>query len=394
MNNFTFYSPTLFAFGSGEERGTGALVRQFGGTRVLLVTGGGSVRRNGAYAGVTASLTEAGIPFSELSGIQANPLSGKVYEGIDLCRTQGCDFLLAVGGGSVIDTAKAIGVGALYSGDFWDFFSGAAAVEKSLPVGVVLTIAAAGSEGSDSSVITHENGNLKWGMRKTDLIRPKFAVMNPQFTCSLPAYQTACGATDMMAHIMERYFTNTTEVEVTDRLCEALLKTVIEMAPKAIENPDDYGARSNLMWAGMLAHNNSCGVGRDQDWASHQMGHELSAQYNCAHGASLAVIFPAWMQYVMGHDVARFAQFAVRVFDCELNFAHPESTAQEGIRRLSLFFHSIGMPTTFHEIGARAEDIPLMVDHRAQKPDGFPFGGFVKINPPDMEAILRLAAGQ
>ena len=393
MNNFTFYSPTLFAFGAGEEHGTGAQVRRFGGTRVLLVTGGGSVHRNGAYDSVAASLTEAGIPFFELSGIQANPRSGKVYEGIDLCRAQGCDFLLAVGGGSVIDTAKSIGAGVPYSGDFWDLFAGTAPVEQSLPVGVVLTISAAGSEGSDSAVITHENGNLKWGIQKSDLIRPKFAVLNPEFTCSLPAYQTACGAADMMAHIMERYFTNTAEVEVTDRLCEALLKTVIEMAPRAIEDPDDYGARANLMWSGMLAHNNSCGVGRDQDWASHQMGHELSAFYDYAHGASLAVIFPAWMEYVLNHDVARFAQFAVRVFDCEMNFYDPEFTAREGIRRLRRFFHSIGLPTTFNEIGARAEDIPDMVDHRAEKPGGFPFGSFVKINPPDMEAILRMAAG-
>lgn len=393
MNNFTFYSPTLFAFGDGEEHNVGALVRRFGGTKVLLVTGGGSVHRNGSYDSVAASLTAAGVPFAELSGIQPNPRSGKVYEGIDLCRAQSCDFLLALGGGSVIDTAKSIGVGVPYGGDFWDFFSGAATAEKTLPVGVVLTIAAAGSEGSDSAVITHENGNLKWGMKKTDLIRPKFAVLNPRFTCSLPAYQTASGAVDMMAHIMERYFTNTTDVEITDRLCEALLKTVIEAAPQAIAAPDSYGARSNLMWAGMLAHNNSCGVGREQDWASHQIEHELSSFYDCAHGAGLAVVFPAWMKYVLSHDVMRFAQFAVRVFGCEMRFTDPESTAREGIDRLRQFFRSIGMPTSFGEIGARAEDIPAMVAHRKEKPDGFPFGGFVKINPPDMEAILRMAAG-
>ena len=271
MNNFTFYSPTLFSFGDGEEKNTGALVRRFGGTRVLLVTGGGSVRRNGAYDAVTASLEAAGIPFAELSGVQANPRSGKVYEGIDLVRQTGVDFLLAVGGGSVIDTAKAIGFGALYKGDFWDFFTGAAKIEKTLPVGVVLTISAAGSEGSDSCVITQERGNLKWGCPKTDVIRPKFAVLDPRFTCSLPAYQTASGAVDMMAHILERYFTNTPDVALTDRLCEALMKTVLDAAPKAIADPNDYAARADLMWAGMLAHNNSCGVGRDQDWASHQI---------------------------------------------------------------------------------------------------------------------------
>lgn len=394
MNNFTFYSPTLFTFGDGEEKNTGALVRRFGGSRVLLVTGGGSVRRNGAYDAVTASLEAAGIPFTELSDVQANPRSGKVYEGIDLVRRTGADFLLALGGGSVIDTAKAIGFGALYKGDFWDFFTGAAKIEKTLPVGVVLTISAAGSEGSDSCVITQERGNLKWGCPKTDVIRPKFAVLNPRFTCSLPAYQTASGAVDMMAHIMERYFTNTPDVGLTDRLCEALLKTVLDAAPKAIADPNDYAARADLMWAGMLAHNNSCGVGREQDWASHQIEHELSAFYDCAHGAGLAVILPAWMKYVLPHDPVRLAQFAVRVFGCEMNFADPEATARQGIEKLCLFFHSLGMPITFDELGAKAKDIPDMVAHRAEKPGGFPFGGFVKIQPADMEAILRLAAGE
>ena len=392
MNNFTFYSPTFFAFGAGEEKNTGALVRRFGGTKVLLVTGGGSVHRNGAFDAVAASLAAADIPFTELSGVQANPRSGKVYEGIDQLRRTEADFLLAVGGGSVIDTAKAIGFGALYDGDFWDFFTGAAKLQRMLPVGVVLTISAAGSEGSNSCVITREEGNLKWSCPKTDVIRPSFAVLNPQFTCSLPAYQTASGAVDMLAHVMERYFTNTPDVALTDRLCEALMKTVLDAAPKALTNPQDYAARADLMWAGMLAHNNSCGVGRDQDWGSHQIEHELSAFYDCAHGAGLAVVLPAWMTYVLPHDPARLAQFAVRVFGCEMDFAHPESTAREGIGRLRNFFRSLGMPTTLEELGARPEDIPAMVAHRAEKPGAFPFGGFVKIQPSDMEAILTLAA--
>ena len=392
MDNFTFYSPTLFAFGDGEEQNTGALVRRFGGTKVLLVTGGGSVKRNGAYDAVTASLRDAGISFEELSGIQANPRSGKVYEGIELARRAGVDFLLALGGGSVIDTAKAIGFGAGYDGDFWDFFTGKAKIESTLPVGVVLTISAAGSEGSDSCVITQEKGNLKWGCPKTDVIRPKFAVLNPRFTCSLPAYQTACGAVDMLAHICERYFSNTPDVALTDRLCEALMKTVLDAAPKALADPSDYAARADLMWAGMLAHNNSCGVGRQQDWASHQIEHELSAFYDCAHGAGLAVVLPAWMTYVLPHDSMRLAQFAVRVFGCEMDFAAPERTAREGIERLRTFFRSLGMPVTLAEIGAKEEDIPAMAAHRAEKPGGFPFGGFMKIQSADMEAILRLAA--
>ena len=392
MNNFTFYAPTLFAFGDGEEQNTGDLVRRFGGTNVLLVYGGGSVKRNGAYDAVTASLKEAGLPWAELSGIQANPRSGKVREGIDLVRREGCDFLLALGGGSVIDTAKAIGFGAGYDGNFWDFFTGKVKIETTLPVGVVLTIAAAGSEGSDSCVITREEGNLKWGCPKTDVIRPKFAVLNPRYTCSLPAYQLASGAVDMMAHICERYFTNTPDVALTDRLCEALLKTIVEAAPKAIAQPEDYASHADLMWAGMLAHNNSCGVGRVQDWASHQMEHELSAFYDCAHGAGLAVVMPAWMEFVCDHDVLRFARFAVNVFGCEMDFAHPEHTAGEGIARLREFFRSIGMPTTLEEVGGKAEDIPAMAAHRAEKPNGFPFGGFVKIGPEEMQAILRRTA--
>lgn len=391
MNNFTFYSPTLFAFGDGEEQQTGALVRRFGGSKVLLVTGGGSVRKNGAYDAVTASLREAGLPWAELSGVQANPRSGKVYEGIDLLRREGCDFLLALGGGSVIDTAKAIGFGAGYDGDFWDFFTGKAQLETTLPVGVVLTIAAAGSEGSDSCVITQERGNLKWGCPRSDLLRPKFAVLDPRLTCSLPPYQTASGAADMLAHICERYFTNTADVGLTDRLCEALMRTILEAAPRAVAQPDDYAARADLMWAGMLAHNNSVGVGREQDWASHQIEHELSAFYDCAHGAGLAVVLPAWMEYVMDHDVARFARFAVNVLGCEMDFAAPARTARAGIARLRAWFRELGMPTTLKELGARSEDIPAMAAHRAEKPNGFPFGFFAKIHPADMEAILHLA---
>ena len=364
MNSFTFYSPTLFAFGDGEEKKTGALVRQFGGSKVLLVYGGGSVKRNGVYDEVTASLKEAGIPWAELSGIQANPRSGKVYEGIELARREQVDFLLALGGGSVIDTAKAIGMGVGYDGDFWDFFTGKAKIESTMPVGVVLTISAAGSEGSDSCVITQERGNLKWGNPKTDVIRPKFAIMNPRYPMSLPSYQIASGAADMMAHIFERYFSNTPDVELTDRLCEALLKTIVAAAPRAIEYPDDYAAQADLMWAGMLGHNNTCGVGRVQDWASHQIEHELSAFYDCAHGAGLAVVMPAWMEYVLQHDVMRFARMAVEVFGCEMDYATPERTAKEGIARLRAFFRSIGMPTTLAEVGGKAEDIHAMAEHR------------------------------
>ncbi len=392
MNAFRFYAPTLFEFGEGAEKKTGDLVKQFGGSRVLLVYGGGSIKKNGAYQGVTDSLKQAGIEWLELSGIQPNPRSGKVYEGIEICRKENRDFILAVGGGSAIDTAKAIGMGVLYDGDFWDLFAGKAPIEKTLPVGTVLTISAAGSEGSDSIVITQENGGLKWGIPRTDVVRPKFSILNPAFTCTLPAFQTACGACDMMIHIIERYFTNTPDVDLTDRLSEALLKTIHDSALRAIKNPDDISARANLMWAGMLAHNNSVGIGRVQDWACHQIEHELSAFYDVAHGAGLAVVVPAWMEYVMNHDIMRFARFAVNVFGCEMDFAYPERTARKGIHRLRGFFRHLGLPSNFAELdkNIKLSDIPAIIEHRKQKPNAFPFGNFVKIDEKGMEEILRL----
>ena len=390
MENFTYYSPTFFAFGDGEEKKTGALVRRFGGSKVLLVMGGGSAKQSGAYDAVTASLEREGIPYAVLSGVQPNPRSGKVYEGIAQARSEQADFILALGGGSVIDTAKAIAMGVCYQGDFWDLFTGAADITDALPIGAVLTIAAAGSEGSPNCVITREEGNLKWGCPKNDILRPRFSVMNPRYTCTLPPYQTACGAVDIFAHICERYFSPTPDTALTDRLCEALMKTVIDAAPRALEHPADYGARADLMWAGMLAHNNLCGVGRRQDWASHQIEHELSAFYDCAHGAGLAVVLPAWMSYVMPQDPARFVRFAVEVFGCEVDPLDCERTAREGIRRLKSFFRLLGMPTTLSELGARTEDIPAMVLHRAEK--GFPFGGFASIGPAEMADILLAAA--
>lgn len=389
MLNFNFYSPTYFAFGDGQEKRTGELVRRFGGTKVLLHYGGGSIKRNGVYDAVTESLRAEGLSFIELGGVQPNPRSGLVYEGIELCRREGVDFVLAVGGGSTIDSAKSIAAGVPYEGDFWDFFADKAKLETSLPVGTVLTLPAAGSEGSPNAVITLEDGDLKWGCPANDNMRPKFSILNPKYSCTLPPFQTACGVTDMMAHICERYFSNTPDVQVTDRLCEGLLKAIIEAAQKVIADPKDLNARANIMWAGMLAHNNLCGVGREQDWSSHQIEHELSAVYDCAHGAGLAVVMPAWMDFVMSHDISRFAQFAVRVWDCDMDFAHPEKTAAEGIARFRAFLHSIGMPITLSELEAKPEDIPQMIDRRRVK--GFPFGAFVSLGEKEMAEILNLA---
>lgn len=389
MNNFTFYSPTYFVFGKDQENNAGKYVKRFGGTKVLIHYGGGSVVRSGLLDRVKASLSSEGLSFVELGGVKPNPRSGLVYEGIELCRKEKVDFVLAVGGGSAIDSAKAIAAGAVYDGDFWDFYMGKP-VTKALPIGTVLTIAAAGSEGSPDSVITKEEGMLKRGA-SGNAYRPAFSILNPALTQTLPAYQTACGVTDIMAHLFERYFTNTTDVEVTDRVIEGLLMTMIHEAPKVIANPDDYQARANIMWAGMMAHNNCCGVGRDQDWASHNIEHELSALYDCAHGAGLAVVFPAWMEYTINHDVMRFAQVANRVWGCAMDFQHPEVTAKAGIRAFRTFLKSIGMPQTMGELGGREEDIPYLAHTAAYgNENGGTLGGFVVLEEKDIENIYRL----
>ena len=389
MENFTFYSPTYFAFGKDSEADTGKYVKRFGGSKVLIHFGGGSVVKSGLLDRVKKSLKDESIPFVELGGVRPNPRSGLVYEGIELCRKENVDFILAVGGGSVIDSSKAIAAGVVYTGDFWDFYQGKT-VEKALPVATVLTIAAAGSEGSPDSVITKEEGMFKRGA-SGEALRPKFTIMNPALTQTLPAYQTACGITDIMAHLYERYLTNTTEVEVTDRVIEALLLTMVHEGPRVIADPDNYQARANIMWAGMLAHNNCCGVGRTQDWTSHGIEHELSALYDCAHGAGLAVVMPAVFRYNLKHNVMRFAQAAVRVWGCQMNFENPEETALNGIQAFQNFLCSIGMPKNFAELGAKEEDIEKLA-HTACYGDGGNgrMGGFVTLKQKDVEKILHM----
>jgi alcohol dehydrogenase YqhD (iron-dependent ADH family) len=388
MNNFNFYSPTQFVFGKDRENETGKYVQRFGGKKVLIHFGGGSVIKSGLLDRVKKSLTDYNILYNELGGVVPNPRSGLVYEGISICKKENIDFVLAIGGGSVIDSAKAIAAGAVYDGDFWDFYNGKR-IEKALPVATILTLTAAGSEGSTGSVITHENGMLKRAAN-SDLLRPVFSVLNPELTCTLPPYQTACGATDMLAHVMERYFTNTQNVEITDRLCEGIMLSIIHETPKALADPFDYDARANLMWAGMVAHNDICGVGREQDWSTHNMEHELSGLYDVAHGAGLAVMFPAWMKYVMHHDVNRFAQFAVRVWGCQMDFQHPEITALQGIKQYEQFLTSIGMPIRFAQLGAKAEDIPVLV--KTLGLGDKTLGSFVKLTEEDVRKIYELAA--
>ncbi|MBE6840469.1 MAG: iron-containing alcohol dehydrogenase [Ruminococcus sp.] len=389
MDNFNFYSPTEFIFGKERENECGDYVKKYGGKKVLIHYGGGSVIRSGLLDRVKTSLDKAGVEYVELGGVQPNPRDTKIYEGIEICRKENVDFILSVGGGSCIDSSKGIAIGALYDGDFWDFYGTGKTVEKALPIGTVLTIAAAGSEGSGASVVTKEEGMLKRDVG-SDLLRPRFSILNPALTCTLPAYQTACGTTDIMAHVFERYFTNTKEVEITDRLCEAVLLTMIKETPRVIENPDNYEARANIMWAGTVAHNDIVGVGRSQDWNSHGIEHELSGLYDCAHGAGLAVIMPAWMEYVMNHNVMRFAQMATRLWGIPMNFENPEVTAKAGICAFRRFLHDIGMPINFEELGAKEEDIPVLVEKLGI--GNGKRGGFVELDAKAVTEIYTIAA--
>ena len=390
MKNFVHCVPTRFVFGRGAELQAGQQVRDFGGTKALIHYGGGSAVRSGLIDRIIKSLDEAGIQSVCLGGVQPNPRDTLVYQGIELVRREGVDFILSVGGGSVIDSGKAIAHGSCYDGDFWDFFCGKARPERTLPFGAVLTMSAAGSESSNSCVITQEATKTKRGLR-TELNRCRFAIMNPELPMTLPPYQIACGATDILAHIMERYFTCEGEVDLTDRMAEGAMAAVIRAARIAVKRPDDYDAQAQLMWGSTVAHNDTLGVGRVQDWGSHQIEHELSALYDVAHGAGLAVVFPAWMRYHMDKNVMRFAQYAVRVHGCEMNYEHPEETALRGIEAHETFLREIGMPLTLKELGARTEDIPLLASKtKKTNPDGTT-GGVFPMTPADIEAILRIA---
>ena len=379
MENFTFCSPTEFVFGRDTEKEVGRLCQKHGASRVLIIYGGGSVVRSGLLQRVEQSLTEAGLPYETLGGVKPNPEDGLVREGISKVSGERSYFLLAVGGGSVIDTAKAIACGACYDGDFWDFYIGKAKIEQALPVGVVLTIPAAGSEGSGNSVITNTATGQKISLRSPEHLRPVFSIMNPELTYTLPPYQTASGICDMMVHIFERYFTNTAETSITDHVAEGVLRSIIEQAPLVMKNPQDYGPRANIMWAGMLAHNGLCGTGHVEDWASHFMEHELSALYGVTHGAGLAVVFPAWLTVVSRTNPRKAVQLAERVLDvCPDGLTEHEIIA-EGIARLRRFWSSLGLPTNLHELGIEQPDIDALV-RNLHVTKGEPIGGYVRLD--------------
>ena len=388
MKDFNYCAPTRVIFGKNTELEVGKALKNAGATRVLMQYGGGSIKKSGLYDRVVKAIRDEGIELFELGGVQPNPHLSLVRKAIEIVREQKIDYLLAVGGGSAIDSTKATAMGAVYDGDVWDFYCGKAVPKKAMPVGVVLTIPAAGSEGSNSSVITNEDGWIKRGLG-CDLTRPAFAIYNPELTYSLPAYQTAAGATDIMAHIMERYFTNEPDVDMTDRLCESVLKTIIRQAPVAVKEPDNYVARAEMMWASTVAHNDFLSCFRVGDWSSHLLSHELSGMYDATHGAALAVAFPAWMTYVYKHDVQRFCRFAVEVMGVEMDFFHPEETALKGIAALRAFFKSIGMPTTLSELGVPEDKLDVLADKVKRGADGTT-GQFVKLTRDDCLKIYRL----
>jgi alcohol dehydrogenase YqhD (iron-dependent ADH family) len=387
MTNFVYsFGPKIF-FGKGVEAGVGKETAAHS-RKVLLHYGQGSIKKSGLYDRVCRSLREAGVQYTELPGVVPNPRLALVRQGIEICRREKIDFILAVGGGSVIDSAKAISIGVPYQGDVWDFFMRKATIQAALPVGVVLTIPAAGSESSNGMVVTKEEGQYKRDAG-SEIVRPRFAFLNPELTLTLPARDTANGVADILAHLLERYFTREPGVDLTDRLSEAAMQAVMRTALLLAAEPDNYEYRAQIMWASTIAHNDILALGRVGDWGSHMIEHELSGIYDVAHGAGLAVVFPAWMRYLYKREVQRFAQFAVRVFGLPLDFEHPEATALAGIRRLESFFRELGLPVTLGELGVPTDRLEEMARKSIERG---PLGSFAKLGEKDVLAILRLAA--
>ncbi len=388
MENFEYVNPTRIIFGRGTENNAGEHTARYS-KKILLHYGSQFVKKSGLLDRITASLEKAGVEYVELGGVKPNPRLSLVYEGIKLCRDHDLGFILAVGGGSTIDSAKAIAMGAVFDGDVWDFFLNKAVPQDALPLGTILTIPAAGSEASTGTVITNEEGDFKRAVN-SELIYPRFSILNPEIAFSLPKFQTACGATDILAHLMERYFTNTANVAFVDRLLEATMKNIIQMAPKVLADPNDYDSWAEFMWSGTIAHNNLLNTGRIGDWASHDIEHEISGIYDVTHGAGLAVVFPAWMKYTLRQDLNRFVQWAVRVWNVELDVFAPEATAREGIKRMEAFFHSLGLGTRLKDIDVDDSRLQEMAE-KCTDGNTRTVGNFVLLDQKAIYEILLLA---
>lgn len=392
MKDFKYYTPTEVIFGEKSEEKVARLVKKHGGTKVLVHYGGQSAIKSGLLDKVCGLLSDEGIEFFKLGGVVPNPRLSKVYEGIELCRKEGIDFILAVGGGSVIDSAKAIACGVPFEGDVWDFYLGKLHAEVCLPVASVLTIPAAGSEMSESSVITNEDGGVKLGY-SNDITRPKFAIMNPVRTFTLPPYQTAAGVTDMIMHTMERYFTHDDDMTLTTEVAEAVMRTLMDSVFAVLKNPEDYRHRAQIMWGGSIAHNGLTGCGVADDWATHQLEHELSGMFDVTHGAGLAAVWPSWARYVYKENVSRFVRFAVNVMGVPNDFTDPEGTALKGIEAMERFYHAIGMPVNIHELIGRdiTDDEIKEMARKCSRDYKSTQGCFKVLDHSDMEAIYRMA---
>lgn len=394
MKDFTYYAPTEVVFGRDSEAKVAQMIRKYGGTKVLVHFGGKSAIQSGLLPKICDQLSQAGIPYVALGGVVPNPRLSMVHKGIELCKKEGVDFLLAVGGGSVIDSCKAIAYGVPYKGEVWDFYLGKGKPKTMLPLGCVLTIPAAGSEMSESSVITNEDGGIKLGY-SNNLSRPKFAIMNPERTFTLPPYQTAAGVTDMMMHTMERYFTKDDDMDVTTALAESLLREMKQAIFPVLKDPEDYRYRAQIMWAGSLMHNGLTGCGISDDWATHQLEHELSGMFDVTHGAGLAAVWPSWARYVMHKNLRRFVRFAVEVMDVPNDYTDPEGTAEKGIQAMERFYHAIGMPINIKElIGRDIKDGEIKEMVQKCSRGGTRTCGQLKVlKAEDMEAIYQVARG-
>ena len=395
MKDFNYYAPTEVAFGEHAEEQVASLVRKYGGTKVLVHYGGQSAVRSGLLDKICGLLQDDGIDFVKLGGVVPNPRLSLVHKGIELCLREGVDVILAVGGGSVIDSGKAIAMGvANPDAEVWDYYLGKAEMRQALPVASVLTIPAAGSEMSEASVITNEDGDVKLGY-SSNILRPKFAIMNPRRTFTLPPYQTAAGVTDMMMHTMERYFTKDDDMDLTTDLAEAVLRRMKTAVFAVLRNPEDYRQRVQIMWGGSVAHWGLTGCGISDDWATHQLEHELSGMFDVTHGAGLAAIWPSWARYVMHENLSRFVRFAVNVMDVPNDFTDPEATALQGIEAMERFYHAIGMPVNIKElIGRDITDDEIREMARKCSRDNTATCGCLKVlKYEDMEAIYRMARG-
>ncbi len=386
MNSFEYYNPTKLVFGKDSVDQLPEVLSE-SHKKIFLHYGGGSIKKTGLYDKVIKLLNEKGIEIIELSGVEPNPKLTLVRKGIEICKEENISFILAVGGGSVIDSAKAIAAGALREGDIWECFTGEGTFREALPIGVILTLPATGSETSSSSIVTNEEGMLKRGI-EADCLRPEFAILNPELTLTLPEHQTFAGVVDIISHVLERYFTHTTNVDLTDELSEATLRSVIKNGYKLKENPNDYDARAEIMLGGTIAHGGILGLGREEDWGSHRIGHEITALYGTTHGVTLAIILPAWMKYVYKKNLNRFARFAVKVFGVSKDNKTLEEIALEGIGSFENFIKDINMPVSLTEYNIPTDEFELMAEKCTKNG---PVGSFKPLYKEDVISILKLA---